>query len=110
MGIVQGEADIKAYHTLKGKKITTDIKMTVTNRKTKIRLLQNAYRLKGSSTYINEHLTRKNAEIARYARDLSKQKRIMKTWTRNRKVFVKLKGETKMIKEMEDFRALNLTY
>ena len=111
MGIVLGEADIEACHTLKGKKSTPDIIMKVTNRKTKIKLLQNAYRLKGSSTYINEHLTRKNAGLARYARDLSKQRRIMKTWTRNCKVFVKLKeGETKMIKEMEDFRAVNLTY
>ena len=62
------------------------------NRKYKIDLLRQGRRLKGTNVYINEHLTKKNADIARQARVMKKQGKIQATWTSNCKVFVKLNG------------------
>lgn len=69
-------------------------------------------KLKGSDVYINEHLTKKNADIARVARNLRKQMKIQATWTRNGKVIIKLNGtpeEAKIItvrdlRELERFK------
>jgi hypothetical protein len=57
-----------------------------------IDLLRQGRRLKGTNVYINEHLTKKNADIARQARVMKKQGKIQATWTSNCKVFVKLNG------------------
>ena len=64
------------------------------NRKHKTELLKQAKKLKGTNVYINEHLTKKNGEIAREARKLLKQKKILATWVRNCKILIRLKGET----------------
>ena len=78
------------------------------SRKIKIDLLKQAKQLKGTGVYLNEHLTKKNAEIARQARSLKKQNKIQATWTRNCKVMIRLNGstpeETKvvMIRELKD--------
>uniref|UniRef100_A0A096M2W2 L1 transposable element RRM domain-containing protein n=1 Tax=Poecilia formosa TaxID=48698 RepID=A0A096M2W2_POEFO len=53
------------------------IVMRFTNRKHKNELLKQGRKLKGSNVYINEHLTKVNADIAR------KQKKIQSTWTSN---------------------------
>ena len=42
--------------------------------------------------FINEHLTSKNANIARLARELKKKNKIQGTWTRNGTVFIKREG------------------
>lgn len=51
--------------------------------------------------YVNEHLTKRNAEIAREARILKKKNKIQATWTRDCKILIKLNGasleETKVI-------------
>ncbi len=82
------------------------------NRKHKIDLLRQAKYLKGTGVYINEHLTKKNAEIARQARFLRKQGKIQATWTKNCKVMIRLKGppeEAKVIvireqKDLEQYK------
>jgi len=75
-------------------------------------ILKQGKKLKGSDVYINEHLTKKNADIARMARNLRKQMKIQATWTRNGKVIIKLNGtpeEAKIItvrdlRELERFK------
>ena len=94
---IEAEMDIKlenheivACHSLKGKKEIPDIIMRVTNRKTKTKLFRSARTLKGTQVFFNEHLTKKNAMLARTARTLRKNGQIMNTWTRNCKVFIKM--------------------
>lgn len=41
---------------------------------------------------MNDHLTRKNAEIARKARQLRRLQKIQSTWVSNCKIFIKLNG------------------
>ncbi|KAJ8361731.1 hypothetical protein AAFF_G00429450 [Aldrovandia affinis] len=55
-------------------------------------------KLKGTQIYLNEHLTKRNADIARTARFLTKQKKIQSTWTANCKVFIKLNGALEVAK------------
>ena len=43
---------------------------------------------------MNEHLSKKNAEIARGARIMKKQKKIKSTWTRNCRVLIRVEGDT----------------
>ena len=62
------------------------------NRKLKIALLKQGRKLKGINVYINKHLIKHNADIAKPARYLKKQKKIQHTWTSNCKIFIKLNG------------------
>lgn len=62
------------------------------NRKHKITLLRQGKKLKGTDVYLKEHLTKRNADVARKARFLRKQRKIQSTWTANCKIFIKLKG------------------
>ena len=48
----------------------------------------------GNPGLSNEHLTKKNGEIARAARKLRKDGKIKSTWTRNCKVLIRLNGDT----------------
>lgn len=62
--------------------------------------------------YINKHLTKKNADIARQAIVLWKTKKIQATWTRNCEVWIKLNGtpeevKVMMIRELSDLDNLN---
>lgn len=77
------------------------------NRKHKIAILKEGRKLKGTNVYINEHLTKHNAEIAKKARYLRKMKKIQNTWTANCKVFIKLNGSPEeakvmMVRSMEE--------
>lgn len=63
-----------------------------TNRKHKTELLKQGRKLRGTDVYMNDHLTRKNSEIAKKARYLKKMKKIQATWVRNCKIFIKLNG------------------
>lgn len=56
------------------------------SRKHKHEVLKQVKKLKGTGVYVNEHLTKRNGEIARQARILKKEKRIQDTWTRNCKI------------------------
>lgn len=63
-------------------------------------LLKQGRNLKGSNVYINEHLTKRHADIARKARFLKKHGKIQHTWTANCKIFIKLNGSPEQAKVM----------
>ena len=91
--------NIAACHTIpqkQNKRPTIIIKFV--NRKHKIEVLKLTKKLKGTGVYVNEHLTKRNAEIARQARLLKKERRIQDTWTRNCKVFIRLNGTPEQAK------------
>ncbi|KAJ8353946.1 hypothetical protein SKAU_G00215130 [Synaphobranchus kaupii] len=101
--------NIEACHPLL-RRLKTDkpaLIIRFANRKSKTARLKQGRRLKGTNVYLNDHLTKKNAEIARKARFLRNQKKIHSTWTTNCKIFIKLNGppeESKVlaIRNMED--------
>ena len=88
--------NIEACHTLPvrvgNKSVIPAIIMRFVNRKHKVNLLKQGRNLKGSNVFINDHLTKKNADIAWKARQLRKQDKIQSTWTVNCKVFIKPVG------------------
>lgn len=92
--IAINENDISVCHLLPRKHTGAKPAIVVrfVSRKRKDDLLRQARKLKGSGVYINEHLTKKNADIARQARILRKQSRIQATWTRNGRVLIRLNG------------------
>lgn len=85
---------ISACHVLPRKDRTHPpaIVLRFANRKHKVEMLRQSKKLRDTGVYINEHLTKKNAGIARNCRILRKQDKIQSTWTRNGKVFVRLNG------------------
>lgn len=93
-GLSISKTDIEACHPLprKNKNDKPAIIIRFTNRKNKNALLRQGKKLRGTDVYVNEHLTKKNADIARKARFLRKQRKIQSTWTTNCKVFIKLNG------------------
>lgn len=100
---------IEACHPLPQKNTAHPpaIILRFTNRKHKIRLLKQWKLLRGSNVYLNEHLTKKNADIAKKARLLRKQGKIQSTWTSNCKTFIKLNGspeeaKVKIIRELNE--------
>ncbi|CAL8378735.1 unnamed protein product [Boreogadus saida] len=95
-GISVDSGDIEACHTLhsKNKTVAPAIIIRFTNRKNKQAIIRQGRKLKGTDVYINENLTKKNADVARKARILRKQNKIQATWTSNCKVFIKLNGTT----------------
>ncbi|KAI9517872.1 hypothetical protein NQZ68_001041 [Dissostichus eleginoides] len=95
-GISVDSGDIEACHALRSKNITATpaIIIRFINRKKKYALIRQGRKLKGTNVYINEHLTKKNADIARRARILKKQNKIQATWSTNCKIFIKLNGST----------------
>ncbi len=86
---------------------TSAIIMRFVNRKHKSALLKQGRKLKGTNVFINEHLTKRNSDIARKARNLKKQGKIQSTWTNNCKVLIKLnrtpeQAKVVVIRNMED--------
>lgn len=69
--------DVEACHLLprKNKNETPAIIIRSVNRKHKIAILKEGKKLKGTNVYINEHLTKHNADIAKKARYLRKIKK-----------------------------------
>lgn len=78
----------------KSSPVTPAIIVRFTNRKHKVDLLKQWRKLKGTNVYVNEHLTKRNAEIARKARQLRRQDKIQSTWTAGCKVFIKTNDAT----------------
>ncbi|KAJ8383514.1 hypothetical protein AAFF_G00220310 [Aldrovandia affinis] len=93
-------SNIEACHPIprKNKGDKPVIIVRFVNRKHKVELLRQGRKLKGTQVYLNEHLTKRNADIARTARFLTKQKKIQSTWTSNCKVFIKLNGAPEVAK------------
>ncbi|KAI2645669.1 Orotate phosphoribosyltransferase [Labeo rohita] len=99
-GIELDRSNIEACHSLP-RRLKMDrpaIIVRFANRKHKTELLKQGRRLKGTDVYLNEHLTKKNADIARQARLLRRQKKIQSTWTTNCKIFIKLNGTPEQAK------------
>jgi len=100
---------IEACHPLP-RRINNDrpaVILRFVNRRNKKALLKQGRKLKGTNVYINEHLTKKNADIARKARYLRKQEKIQHTWVTNGKIFIKLNGSPEeakilIVKNMEE--------
>lgn len=82
---------IAACHNLPARDATKKDSIIVrfVSRSDKIEVLKQGKKLKGTTVYINEHLTRKNAEIAWEARKLRRDKKIDNTWTRDCKIMIK---------------------
>ena len=104
------KSEISACHTL-GKKRdddTQNVIVRLVNRNSKTRLLSNGIRLKGTNVFMNEHLTKKNAQLSKMARELKKDGKLKSTWTRNCVVFVRTNGASpedekiKLVKEKDD--------
>ena len=102
-GVPISSDEISICHTLPSRNDSAakPIVIKLHSRKTKIRILKNAARsrsLKELKVYVNEHLTNKNGNIAKQARELVRRRRIEKTWIRNCKTFVKatIDGESKV--------------
>lgn len=93
-GIEVDVNNVEACHPLsrRSDSNTPAVIMRFVNRKHKTELLKQGRKLKGTNVFINEHLTKRNADIARRARNLRKQGKIQNTWTNNCKVFIKLNG------------------
>ncbi len=101
-GFSVNSSDIEACHTLpsKNKEAPPAIIMRLCSRKKKQELLKQGSKLKGTNVYLNEHLIKKNADIARKARRLKKQGKIQATWTASCKIFIKLNGSPEEAKVM----------
>ena len=79
-GIPVYSTSIAACHTIPLRQNNkSNIIIRFVSRKHKIEMLKLAKKLKGTGVYVNEHLTKRNAEIARQARILKKGKRIQGT-------------------------------
>lgn len=93
-GISISNTDIESCHPLpwKNKNDKPVIIIRFNNRKNKNLLFRQGKKLRGTDVYINEHLTKMNADIARRARLLRKQEKIQSTWTTNCEVYIKLNG------------------
>ena len=97
---------IEACHPLPRRK-TSDNPVVIirfVNRKHKTALLRQGRKLKGSNVFLNDHLTKYNAVIARIARNLKRQRKIQNTWTANCKMFIQLNGspEVLVVKHIEE--------
>ena len=82
------------HHQLPRRKTSNNPAVIVrfVNRKHKTALLRQGRTLKGTNVFLNEHLSKHNADIARMARNLKKQRKIQNAWTANCKIFIKLNG------------------
>ncbi len=78
--IIQSD-NVVACHTLPWRNggAKPAIVLRFVNQKHKAELPRQAKKLKGTGVYLNEHLPKKNADIARHARILRKQNKIQAT-------------------------------
>ena len=90
-------SDISICHPFRSKyasNMKPSIVLKLKSRKAKLRILSNAKKLRGCDVYINEHLTRQNADLARKAREYRRKGLILSTWTKNCNVIIRTKGQT----------------
>ena len=81
--------DIVKIHKLKNnKKKHNKILVKLHHNSTKFEIIKNSKKLKGTDTYINEHLTQFNSDIFYKARQLRKDKVILHCWTINGITFI----------------------
>lgn len=108
-GISVEENSIEGIHPLprRNQSEKPTIILRFVNRKHKNMLLKQGRKLRGTNVYVNDHLTKRNGDIARKARYLRKTNKIQATWVRDCKVFVKLLGSPEdakvlVIREMSE--------
>lgn len=113
-GIEMDSKDIEGCHPLprKNKNQIPAVIIRFVNSKQKKELLKQGRKLKGTNVYLNKHLIKKNADIARQARILRTQKKIQSTWTSDCKIFIKLNGTPEqakvlVIREMTELEKYN---
>ncbi len=96
MGLDVEESDISAMHFLpkSDRQATRDIVVRFTNRTAKLKVVLNKKKA-SDNVFINEHLTKKNADIFKRARELRKAGKVEATWTRNCKVIVRTTDHNK---------------
>ena len=81
--------DIVKIHKLKNNKNKHNkILVKLHHNSTKFEIIKNSKKLKGTDTYINEHLTQFNSDIFYKARQLRKDKVILHCWTINGITFI----------------------
>ena len=105
--------DISDIHTLPrgSEKMDTCI-VRFTNRVVRDKIMRNRKKLKTISSssnkiYINEHLTKRNGEIAKAARLMRRNGSILGTWTKNCRIYVKkLDERVTKVQTMADLRQL----
>lgn len=103
---------IEACHPLPRKKDnnTPAVILRFVNRKNKIALMKQGKKLKGTNVYLNDHLIKRNVDIAKKkARYLRKQNKIQNTWVMNCKIYIRLNGSPEqakvlIIKDIEDLK------
>ena len=63
-----------------------------------------------TNIFISEHLTTKNQELAAIGRRLKRKGKILSSWVRNGRVFIKIKEEDRpvFIKDRQQFSELGL--
>ena len=67
-----------------------DVIVRFTSHNTKVAVMRNARKLKGTHIFINEDLTKVRSTIAWEARSLKRENKVADTWTRDGIVFVKV--------------------
>jgi len=102
------ESEVSACHFL-GKK-RDDGKRNViirfVSRKTKERVLfyaRTSKKMRETKVFVNEHLTKKNGQIAKRARELKKEGKLIDTWVRDTKVFIKIgEKQVRVVKSIDE--------
>jgi len=97
--------DISVCHRLKKNARDRARRMIVcfTTRKARSLVLSARKKIRGSPTFINEHLTKPVSDLLASTRRLLKQKKIQGTWTWNCKLFIKLlDGTIKIVSAHDD--------
>uniref|UniRef100_A0A3P9JWP4 ribonuclease H n=1 Tax=Oryzias latipes TaxID=8090 RepID=A0A3P9JWP4_ORYLA len=107
---------IETCHLLPRRKETDKpaILIRFVNHKHKLALMNQRKNLRGSVVYVNDHLTRRNAEISKHARLLRKRKQIENTWVKGCRIYVKLLGpedrsKVLVVNTMKDFEKCLIT-
>lgn len=89
MAIKLDPDDLENVHLLPSRNKPLLVIVRFVSRKKKYEVMKAKSTLKGKNIYINDHLTRLNAEVFKKTRELKKQNKLEATWTRNGKVFIK---------------------
>jgi hypothetical protein len=102
------ESEVSACHVLGKKKEngTQNVIIRFVSRKTKERVLfyaRTSKKFRATRVFVNEHLTKKNGEIAKRARELKKEGKLIDTWVRDTKVFIKIgEKQVRVVKDIEE--------
>ena len=88
-----------AFRVKKRNKETPDIIVALTTHRKKVEIMTAKKNLRqlDEQIYINEQLTPRQGELFASTRSLVKQKRILATWTRDGKVYVKKDGSSPFV-------------